>query len=318
MSNIYSAVVVGLGRIGALYPSNVIPRSHIAAYNLNSRVKIVAGIDPSLDARQKFKKMWGKDIQLFKSVKEMLDADIYPDIVSICLEPKRLINAVKDFESYKPKIFFLEKPTITTQGQRDELKLILENTPTAINYHRCWDPKHQIFFDDIKSKKVFTFRILYSKGAFNYASHIIALLIKHYGEIQSVSSIIENENKTTEDPSESFIILFGNGLSAIFHGVDEVDYDLLELDAVTDDGIYSLKSGGCRKRHEVPIKNLYYDNYKSLNDSVVDNEDGEIEGLSQAIENIIDFLDNKTDILECDIKCGISVFNALNEIRKKP
>jgi predicted dehydrogenase len=92
----YSAVVIGLGRIGALYSSNVIPRSHIAAYNLNSSVNIVAGIDPSLDSRLKFKKMWGKDIQLFKSVKEMLDADIYPDIVSICLEPNKLINVVKD------------------------------------------------------------------------------------------------------------------------------------------------------------------------------------------------------------------------------
>ena len=87
MDSVYSAVVVGLGRIGALYPSENIPRSHSAAYLGNPRVKMIAGIDPSLEARLEFKKIWGKNIKLFTSVSEMLSSGLRPDIVSLCTNP---------------------------------------------------------------------------------------------------------------------------------------------------------------------------------------------------------------------------------------
>ena len=46
MNNIYSSVVIGLGRIGAIYPSKKIPRNHTAAYINHQNINLIAGIDP--------------------------------------------------------------------------------------------------------------------------------------------------------------------------------------------------------------------------------------------------------------------------------
>ncbi len=318
MNNIYSSVVIGLGRIGALYPSKKIPRNHTAAYINHQNINLIAGIDPDPQARSQFKRLWGEDIKLFSSIDEMFNAGLRPDIVSICTSPDEMQKNVKSFNSYKPKIFFLEKPAISSEEQCIELELSLNNTPAAINYHRCWDPKHKKFFKKINSKKIFSSRVLYSKGLFNYGSHMIALLIQNFGDVHSVTRILSDKNTNKiDDISESFIINFERGFSTIFQGIEDLDYDLLELDVITDDGIYSLKSGGCRERHEVPTMDLFYENYSSLGDAMTDEEDGQVEGLSQAIENIVNFLDKKNNKLECDLKSAINVYKIINQITNK-
>ena len=90
---------------------------------------------------------------------------------------------------------------------------------------------------------------------------------------------------------------------------------MLEIDFITNNGIYSLKSGGCRKRHEKPIDNLFYENYTSLSDALELQADGQVEGLQQAIENIVNFLDKKTDKLNCDLQRAIEVVNIINEVK---
>ena len=96
-----------------------------------------------------------------------------------------------------------------------------------------------------------------------------------------------------KDVSLSFALGFDQGFSVIFQGVDNLNYEMLEIDFITNNGIYSLKSGGCRKRHEKPIDNLFYENYTSLSDALELQADGQVEGLQQAIENIVNFLDKK-------------------------
>lgn len=88
MNQQYTAVVVGLGRVGALYPSENIPRTHTAAYINHPKVKLIAGIDPNPESREKFRVLWGDDIKLFSSVNVLLNSGIHPDIVSICTTQK--------------------------------------------------------------------------------------------------------------------------------------------------------------------------------------------------------------------------------------
>ena len=89
----------------------------------------------------------------------------------------------------------------------------------------------------------------------------------------------------------------------------------MEVDFVTDAGIYSLKSAGCRQRYEKPIEDFFYPNYTSLADCSLNLEDGQVEGLPQAVENIVNFLDKKTDKLECDLQCGFNVFKIIQQVK---
>jgi predicted dehydrogenase len=317
MNKLYTAVVLGLGRIGAAYPSGNIPRTHTAAYLNHLKVNLIAAIDPDPDTRDKFKVQWGHQIKLFTSVKNMLADGIFPDIASICTNPSILQNNVQDYMVHPPKFFFLEKPTVLTSEQSKELLKIVGNIPVAVNYHRCWDPNHKAFFDKLIGKEIFTVRVLYSKGLLNYASHIIALLIQNFGDVDTVLKVYDEKvNNDLSDPSYSFILNFKKGFKAVFQGFDNINYDLLELDFITGSGIYSLKSGGCRQRYEQPVENYFYPDYTSLTDSHLEIEDGQVGGLYQAIENIVDYLDKKTNKIQCDLKCGLDVFSIIKQVKE--
>ena len=74
-------------------------------------------VDPNVESRLRFRELWGDDIKLFASVKDMIDAGLRPDIVSICTAPKILQENIKDFIGYNPQIYFLEKPTVSSEQQ---------------------------------------------------------------------------------------------------------------------------------------------------------------------------------------------------------
>ena len=133
----------------------------------------------------------------------------------------------------------------------------------------------------------------------------------------SISKIPGEKNIISNiDQSYSFILNFRQGFNAIFQGVDDIDYDLLEMDFITSSGIYSLKSGGCRQRHEKPVDGVFYPNYKSLDDSQLNVKDGQVEGLQQAVNNIVYYLDKKTDKLECNLKLSLNIFKIINKVKE--
>ena len=194
-----------------------------------------------------------------------------------------------------------------------------------MNYNRCWDPSHNLFFDKIKKlNSIVSIRVIYNGGMFNTSSHIISLLIKNFGKISNVrKSYIQKYNLKNTDPSFSFILYFKCGIQAVFQGFDEIKYDLLELEIITSSGIYSIKSGGCRKRLELPKKNAFYPNYNQLIDIPHKIPDVQVEGLSQAIKNIVNFLDGKDKSLFCDLTISLEaskvmteVYNKLNDFKK--
>lgn len=258
MSSLYNAVVIGLGRIGSSYSSNKIPRTHVEVYLKNKKINLIGVVDTNKDAREKFKRKWGNSIPVFTSVKAML-SKIQPEIVSICVPTNSLINVVKYFLKKPPKLFFLEKPLLENYVNSKSLVRTINKIPTAVNYHRCWDPSHNLFFDKIKKLNVIvSVRVIYNGGMLNASSHIIALLIKNFGKILNVRKLnIQKYNLKKTDPSFSFILYFKHGIHAVFQGFDELDYDLLELEIITSSGIYSIKSAGCRKRLEIPKKKCF-------------------------------------------------------------
>jgi predicted dehydrogenase len=317
MSHLYSAAVVGLGRIGSSYPSNDIPRTHAAAYTKNRRTELVACVDPDLGARKAFSGMWGDAIPVFASVGEMLDA-VQPEIVSVCVAPEILPGIVKEcVQECTPRAFFLEKPLLRSRDAVPLMQSLLTSIPTAVNYHRCWDPAHIRFFESVLSSgPVVTVRVTYGNGLFNYASHIIALLVRYFGSVSTVTNLgSRSVDPGVVDPSLDFILGFEQGFSALFQGFDELSYDLLEVEIITASGIYALKSGGCRRRVEIPTDGPFYPHYKQLVAAIHTEPDTPVEGLAQAVVNIVDVLDGRRDELSSDLSLGLEVFDLLWRVK---
>jgi len=312
MVDSYHAAVIGLGRIGSSYPSGKIPRTHTGAYLENKRITVVAGVDSDEKARNDFLEKWGSNTPVFSTVKDML-SDMQPDIVSICVPAPTLTDVVKEFSQMPPKLFFLEKPVVVDPDNSRSLLKAINKIPTAVNYHRCWDPAHIHFFEHVlESDRVVSIRVIYAKGMFNYASHMIALLIRYFGTVTNVRNMpTQTHNELNPDPSFSFILEFDHGVQAIFQGFDDIPYDLLELEIMTTTGLFSLKSAGCRKRQELPKNDTFYPNYTQLVGVPYPAQDGQVEGLAQAVENMVNFLDGTDDELLCDLSISLEVFNVM-------
>ena len=209
MKNFYKAAVIGLGRIGSSYHSGKIIRTHTEAYLKSNKIIDVIGVDTNYVARNNFLKRWGKKMKVFSSVKDMLNK-IQPDIVSVCVPSNSIFDVVKEFSNKLPKLFFLEKPVLINYNFSKKLIKAINKTPTAVNYHRSWDPSHNIFFNHIhKTTKVISIRVLYNKGMFNYSSHAIALLIKNFGKVLNIKTIdFQSHNKKIMiHPTVSYFIL---------------------------------------------------------------------------------------------------------------
>jgi len=66
---------------------------------------------------------------------------------------------------------------------------------------------------------------------FNFASHLLALLITYFGVVSSVDKLKLNTYDSRKwDPSYSLKVEFNSGIKAIFQGYDDIPYDLLVKD----------------------------------------------------------------------------------------
>ena len=317
MNNKFKAVVIGLGRVGSSYPEYEIPRTHAGVYYRHSRIELVAGVDTDEQARLAFLKNWGKHIPVFESVEQML-TEIQPDIISICTRHAELPQVIEAFRLSPPKVFFLEKPLATDIQIMHRIETAINMTPVAVNYQRCWDPSHKRFFERfIVIEDVLSIRVTYANGMFNFASHLLALLITYFGIVSSVDKLkLNTYDSRKSDPSYSFKVEFNSGIEAIFQGFDDIPYDLLELEIITKTGIFSIKSAGCRKRAETPVDNAFYPNYTQLVDIPYSEPDRPIEGLSQAVDNIIDFLDGRESQFRCDFAKSFNIIDVLCRVEQ--
>ena len=76
-------------------------------------------------------------------------------------------------------------------------------------------------------------------------------LIKNLGKVISVTKISNKEDYAIlGDPSYQFILHFEKGFYAMFQGLDNINYDLLETDFITESG------------RVIPNKDLTLDSYK--------------------------------------------------------
>ena len=90
MSKIYTAAVIGLGRIGSTFDDEIeqggaiyLPYCHAPTYVAAPNIKLIAGADPHQEQREIFGQRWGlASDHLYEDYRDLLDRE-KPDLVSI-------------------------------------------------------------------------------------------------------------------------------------------------------------------------------------------------------------------------------------------
>ncbi|MBU1741303.1 MAG: Gfo/Idh/MocA family oxidoreductase [Proteobacteria bacterium] len=320
MSRIYRAAVVGLGRVGASYEAapGAPPRTHVEAYLAHPRINLTAAADPDESRRVAFIERFGFQGPVYESAAEMADHQAL-DLVSVCVPARDTADVVAEVLAGAPRAFLLEKPMAVDEHGARRLGRLLNaaQIPAAVNYPRSWDPAHELFFERMaRAGRPLTARALYGRGLYNNASHLVALLHRHFGPGKRVSAWNPDQPGESPDPSLSFSLELERGFTAHFQGLDGTDFDLFDLEFILAGGVHSLLAGGCRRREARAVKGLFYPGYAHLSPESPFVTDGPLAGLSGAVDNLVAVLDDPAVPLAFDWRMGLEVLAVLDAVRE--
>lgn len=308
--------VVGLGRMGGLYPAieKVKHRNHIDAIMARDDMKVVMLVDRDVDRLKKTLDTRPElgTVEYHSSIINLPIGEL--DVIVLCTPPDNRLQDIEIALSKKPRLLIVEKPVaLDTETAYKIYELAYEaGIILRVNFHRRFDEQHlkvKNLLSDNPEKVI----MRYNKGLFNYASHLVDLIQDWFGLIDSVLCIDSNSK---ENPS--FICRLNAGFEAIFIGIDSLDYDQFEIDIFLKNKRLILENGGCQKIIQSPIDGLFYPNYIQLGQRDYISEPGPFSGLSELYNAVYNYLTNDVEMPGCtayEAYKGLSVLDAVIESR---
>ncbi len=226
----YKVVVIGCGKIGAgerLYPKNIRPATHAAAYWDHPRIEL-AGL---CDTDSKKLEMAGSiftGTALYSSVKKMLN-DVRPDIVSVATHPDTHFRLVKLAAGFGARAIICEKPiSDSLASAKAMVKICREKKCFLFIAHlRHFDPLISRWQMRVKKGllgKALSANCIYYNGFLNNGTHVIDLLRWFLGEVDKVSG---SYNLKTSNPKKDknidAVLYFKNKSKVILQSLSEKD-----------------------------------------------------------------------------------------------
>jgi len=296
-----STLIIGAGKIAAGLDSPVTDAvlTHAHAYQQNTKTKLLGFFDSNPEAAISAAQKWGGDP--FFDLEKTL-AKHRPEIISICTPPSTRLGIIKNILKYPPKVIFLEKPLASNLEEAKEIvSLITEaSIPCLVNYSRRFDLTMQRLSSRIKSNQFGTFQtgaIFYAKGIKNNGSHLINLMQFLVGDIASYDVTGGLADFSEDDYSLEMKLNFSAGGAVHFHPLNENNYSVIEILLYFESAKIHIRQFGlqyaiCEKRAD-PVFQGYYD----LDDQAPFLRTEYEQAFSQAVKNIVDHIENKTEMV---------------------
>jgi predicted dehydrogenase len=303
-----SVAVVGLGRIGSRNGHMAgaeprVPLSHVGAVLANPEIGLAAMVDPDPAARDDAARLWQGQTSaaLLGSMDEIRSGSV--DVVTLCTPTEQRSTDVAAALALQPKILIVEKPLAAdlSEAQRLHTAILSAGVTLRVNYNRRHDPRTRAFAESLPGlpRKII---LRYGRGLFNYASHMIDLLMQWFGPIVTVQSHDRrpaSNDKSEGDPNIDFWCRFQNGVEAVFIGLDDLDYDQFDIELYFADRRLSYLSGGAEQRSWHGEADLFYQGYNHLAENGGASI-GQIGGFRELYHNIRQHLEFGQTLAGCD------------------
>lgn len=243
----YTAAVIGCGRIGSLYDRgrqevSCDPRTHAGGYVSHPGVTLVAGVDPVPQRREQFTAQW--KAPAYETVTELLET-MQPELWSICTPPATHLEIVRAALPAGGRAIWCEKPLAATLAEAAHLVAACEQggVPLLINHSRRFDPFHQELARRVQAGewgRIERMVIHYVRGIANYGSHAFDVIRFLLADDIAWVSARDELREPEEDPS---LTVSGETVCGVpFHllPVRRTCYDLLEVDVWGSTGRVTL------------------------------------------------------------------------------
>lgn len=325
----YSAVVLGCGRIGSLFSvgsayTNSHAKSHAEAYFRNANTRLIGLADSNPDALKTSADYW-KVEEISQNAIELCRT-VMPDLVSICSPDHthaKLLNELLSLPK-PPLAILVEKPLSLDLNEAIQIQNRLNQNPTkvAVNYSRRYSPFFQKIAAALRTNqfgKVLGAQAIYGKGLFHNGSHLINLLRFWFGEPRSVSAS-QSQWGPNEDPTISFNFMSASGFEVQALGIDERLVTSFELTVLTEKYKIEFSLGGqtwefyeVRPNPFLPEYKNYFKTEKFPIPIPVNPLD---EALDQAVSNLVQLASNPAASNWCPVSDAVKDLSLLNQIRE--
>jgi predicted dehydrogenase len=236
--------------------------SHLNIYAQSKIFSLIAVVDKSRYKKKVFQKNFSKKILFFKSIDEMLSR-VKPDIISISTPAKYNYYMLNKIAKTNCRFVILEKPVASSLKEFLKLEPFFQQKNIVVNYQRNLSYEYE---NILKNNKFISARLLYNGGLINAASHMIALLLKYFGDIKKIILLdFCSKNIKNKDISFSFVLYFGNNFYCIFEGCDRLNFNAFELEFLSKKGSVFLKSCGNTYFKDKIIKHKNLNSYPIVN-----------------------------------------------------
>jgi predicted dehydrogenase len=298
-----SAVIIGLGRIGVgrgVSKQGNLP-NHLKAMHA-AGLPIAGVVDPDKEARAFIRDDHPANaFQFANCLSEIPRQD--NELIAICTPVETHASLLSQALARQPRLIVLEKPA--AENFKNASALLEEarshDTDVLVNFHRRFDPRHRRW----KKKSPDSPRLVtarFGKGLWNYASHIVDLLLDWYGPVESVQALAQEQPRQS-DPNLSFRCRMVTGFDAVLIGVDDVNYDQFEIDIYGTNEKIEMRGGGCVIRKCHAVDDHYHEGYADLVEG--DGDTGPVDGFRELYEHIIDCHETGDLVSGCTLSTAV-------------
>lgn len=324
----HKVAIIGAGSIGALKPEHIdYPNSpniltHANAVSRHNRTELTAVIDTDSKQLLKVKAKWNPKTVVNSYNNLIMAMGKPPDIVIVSVPTDLHVDIFGDIFSsgQSPKMIIVEKPFGLNLYQANEMFEIAtrHNIPIAVDYIRRYAVKYKEIKRQIDKGdfgKALNCRVLYTRGWKRESCHAIDLMHYFFGKClhKEILPVTPIHDYSKNDPTTSVFLKFEKCDNVVFQGCDGRNFGIFEIDLtfekerirLIDNGLYIEK---------YPISNENEWGHKSLSYSLTDViriETGLNIALYNLLDNVVNFLDNKEELL-CTSKDAINVHEVLN------
>lgn len=292
----YRSLVIGAGRIGAMYdsPGDPMTLSHCHAYANTPRVSLAGIVDTNPEAARTAAARW--NTTAYTSLPQAL-VDARADIISVCTPTRSRREVVTAVAAVRPRFIFLEKPIASNAAEAAAVAdmVVRSGAGCMVNYPRLFDPaviqlaeravagEYGPFITGIAS---------YSKGLRNNGSHVISLVQSVAGRIGGVRNFGSTVDFSDDDPSAAALLQLGGGVTFYLIPVDERAYSIIDVTFFFRDVRAHFRNFGLEVCITKPREDPVFPGYRDLESQLSYLPTGLSRSLDVAVGQIVKTLDD--------------------------
>ncbi|NHN32762.1 Gfo/Idh/MocA family protein [Paenibacillus agricola] len=290
------AAVIGLGNIGLLYdiPLKAQPQSHSLAYHLHPKIDLVAAVGVRQEQGDTLA-LVAPRTEFYLDLVAML-RNHRLDIISICTPSDVRFDLLKTvLENSSARVIFLEKPVATSIHEAEKIAALAQsyNRTLLVNLSRRWSDGVVQIREAVRTEqygKLKKIHLRYTRGIFNYGSHLFDLVRFVSGSIDQVRVIeqVPTNLDAREDWTYSFLFsLASGGIAGYAEAFDDRDFLIFEMDLYFEQGKIEMLNSGDKIRYYATEAHPMLAGIKSL---VLEHQEDNLLHQSSNIQNAVDHL----------------------------